>query len=80
MNDVRNAPLLSVENLRTHFDTDRGRVQAVDGISFDISQGDIFGLVGESGSGKSVTALSMMGLIDSAGEINADAKIGRAHV
>lgn len=66
-------PLLEVENLRTHFDTDRGRVQAVDGISFKINQGDIFGIVGESGSGKSVTALSVMGLIDSPGKIQAGA-------
>lgn len=65
--------LLEVENLRTHFDTERGHVQAVDCISFEINEGDIFGLVGESGSGKSVTALSLMGLIDSPGEINADA-------
>ncbi|MFC6990034.1 ABC transporter ATP-binding protein [Haloplanus sp. GCM10025708] len=67
-------PLLEVENLRTHFDTEDGRVQAVDGISFSVEHGEIFGVVGESGSGKSVTARSIMQLIESPpGVINADA-------
>jgi oligopeptide transport system ATP-binding protein len=56
-------PLLSVRNLRTRFATDRGVVRAVDGISFDLEEGEILGLVGESGSGKSVTALSVMRLV-----------------
>ncbi|MDY6818692.1 MAG: ABC transporter ATP-binding protein [Halobacteriales archaeon] len=64
--------LLSVENLTTKFNTERGTLTAVDGISFDIRAGEVFGVVGESGSGKSVTALSIMGLIDQAGTVEAD--------
>ncbi|MFB6301079.1 MAG: ABC transporter ATP-binding protein [Halobacteriales archaeon] len=64
--------LLSVENLTTKFETERGTLTAVDGISFDIREGEVFGVVGESGSGKSVTALSIMGLIDRGGTVDAD--------
>ncbi|MDR5656106.1 ABC transporter ATP-binding protein [Halodesulfurarchaeum sp. HSR-GB] len=62
-------PLLSMEDLRTQFATDRGQVKAVDGIDLEIEPGETVGLVGESGSGKSVTALSTMGLVDDPGEI-----------
>jgi oligopeptide/dipeptide ABC transporter ATP-binding protein len=55
--------LLEVSNLKTHFFTREGAVQAVDGVSFEIDQGRTLGIVGESGCGKSVTALSIMGLI-----------------
>ncbi|OFW66696.1 MAG: peptide ABC transporter ATP-binding protein [Actinobacteria bacterium RBG_16_68_21] len=56
--------LLQVNNLRTYFSTEEGIVRAVDGISFTIHESERFGVVGESGSGKSVTALSIMRLIE----------------
>ncbi|NLD43662.1 MAG: ABC transporter ATP-binding protein, partial [Chloroflexi bacterium] len=56
-------PLLSVRNLRTHFYTQDGVVQAVNGISFDVEEGETIGIVGESGCGKSVSVSSMMRLI-----------------
>jgi peptide/nickel transport system ATP-binding protein len=54
--------LIDVENLTLQFDTDEGRITAVDDVSFSIDQGQVMGLVGESGSGKSVTAKSLMKL------------------
>ncbi len=56
-------PLLSVEDLRTHFFTTEGTTRAVDGVSFSIDPGETLGIVGESGCGKSVTALSIMRLL-----------------
>jgi peptide/nickel transport system ATP-binding protein len=63
------APLLEVRDLATHFQTRRGVLKAVDGVSFDIDAGEIVGLVGESGSGKSITGFSILGLIDPPGRI-----------
>lgn len=57
------APLLEVDGLITEFDTDEGRVRAVDDISFRVTAGKTLGVVGESGCGKSVTALSIMRLL-----------------
>ena len=55
--------LLAVENLRTHFFTYAGTVKAVDGITFDVEEGETVALVGESGCGKSMTALSILRLV-----------------
>ncbi len=57
--------LLRVEDLKTYFFTHEGTVKAVDGVTFSINKGETLGLVGESGCGKSVTALSIMRLIQS---------------
>ncbi|WP_440010417.1 ABC transporter ATP-binding protein [Halomicrococcus sp. SG-WS-1] len=63
--------LLSISDLKTQFNTERGTVKAVDDFDLTIREGETVGLVGESGSGKSVTALSAMQLIDEPGEIAA---------
>ena len=57
------AKLLEIKDLRTYFFTEEGVVRAVDGVSWDVEEGETVGLVGESGCGKSVTALSVMRLI-----------------
>jgi oligopeptide/dipeptide ABC transporter ATP-binding protein len=57
-------PLLQVRDLRTYFRVMDGTVKAVDGVSFSISRGQTLGIVGESGCGKSVTALTIMRLLD----------------
>jgi oligopeptide/dipeptide ABC transporter ATP-binding protein len=59
--------LLEVRGLRTHFFTREGTVKAVDGVDFEIKYGQTIGVVGESGCGKSITALSIMRLIDRGG-------------
>jgi len=58
-----------VRDLRTQFMTDAGIVTAVDGVSFDLHQGESLGIVGESGSGKSVTALSLLRLVPEPGRV-----------
>ncbi|MEZ4709689.1 MAG: ABC transporter ATP-binding protein [Caldilineaceae bacterium] len=62
-------PILSVRNLKTYFHQDEGVVKAVDGASFDIYPGKTLGIVGESGCGKSVTARSILQIIDKGGRI-----------
>src|SRR5216117_1382744 len=66
-NDTR--PLLSVRNLRTSFFQDEGTTKAVDGVSFDVYPGKTLGIVGESGCGKSVTAQSILRIVDPPGRI-----------
>ncbi|MFD2369743.1 ABC transporter ATP-binding protein [Brevibacillus sp. GCM10020057] len=56
-------PVLQIENLQTHFFTDRGQIPAVDGVTITVNKGEIVGIVGESGCGKSVTSLSVMKLV-----------------
>ena len=66
--------LLEVKGLRTYFLTRKGEVKAVDGVSFNVAEGEAFGLAGESGCGKTTTALSIMRLVPPPGKI-VDGKI-----
>ena len=61
--------VLSVQDLHTSFFTDSGEVKAVNGVSFNLGRGKILGIVGESGSGKSVTAYSIMQILDDDGKV-----------
>ena len=58
-----NHPLLTVQDLRVRFTTDEGEADAVDGVSFEMHEGETLAVVGESGSGKSVSSLAMIGLV-----------------
>src|SRR3982074_2124519 len=62
-------PILSVRDLHTHFFPDEGVVRAVDGTSFDVLPGRTLGIVGESGCGKSVTARSILRIVERPGRI-----------
>ncbi|HZD09701.1 MAG TPA: ABC transporter ATP-binding protein [Candidatus Binatia bacterium] len=62
-------PVLEVQNLHVHFQTSRGPVKAVDGVSFALGAGERYGLIGESGSGKTTIALAIMRLITPPGRI-----------
>jgi peptide/nickel transport system ATP-binding protein len=66
---MEKSPVLSVKNLKTYFYTEDGIVKAVDGVDFDVYQGETLGIVGESGCGKSVTALSILRILDEKGRI-----------
>ena len=59
-----NAPVLEVENLHVEFRTRDGVAKAVNGVTFDLLQGETLAILGESGSGKSVTAQAIMGILD----------------
>ncbi|MGB2965329.1 MAG: ABC transporter ATP-binding protein [Anaerolineales bacterium] len=69
METTNNDFLLEVINLKTHFYCEEGIVKAVDGVDLRVKSGEVLGLVGESGCGKSVTALSILRLIESPGKI-----------
>src|SRR6201984_1134509 len=62
-------PVLSVRDLKTHFFSDEGIVKAVDGANFDLYSGRTLGIVGESGCGKSVTARSILRIVERPGRI-----------
>ncbi|MEA5084337.1 MAG: ABC transporter ATP-binding protein [Lachnospiraceae bacterium] len=73
--EVENEKTLEVKNLKTTFTTLRGKVVAVDGVSFTVNKGEIVGIVGESGCGKSVTSQSVMRLYDEKKLVNYDGEI-----
>jgi len=68
-------PLLEVKNLKTHFHTERGRVTAVNGVSFSMNKGDIIGIVGESGCGKSVMSQSILRLLEHTDSIEYEGEV-----
>jgi peptide/nickel transport system ATP-binding protein len=61
--------ILEVKHLSTRYFTESGQVNAVEDLSLTVRESEVYGIVGESGSGKSVTARSVMGLIESPGRI-----------
>src|SRR5689334_12873589 len=69
------SPILSVSDLRTYFHTGAGVARSVDGVSFDVMPGETLGIVGESGCGKSVTALSVLRLVQPPGRIEPGSRI-----
>jgi len=72
---VDRTPLLSVEGLHVRFETRRGTVHAVNGITFDSARGETLGIVGESGCGKSVTSLAILGLLARNGRVESGSAV-----
>ena len=75
MEQVKNKKILDVENLKVYFYTKKGVSKAVDGNNFKMYENETLAIVGESGCGKSVTAMSILGLVDEPGKIGDDSKI-----
>lgn len=69
MTELPSPPILSIKDLKTYFHQDEGVVRAVDGVSFDVYPGKTLGIVGESGCGKSVTARSILRIVEQGGRI-----------
>ena len=69
--DGANAPLLEVQDLHVRFETSRGIVRAVDGISYNVNRGEVVAIVGKSGCGKSVSSLAIMRLLTKTSRIPA---------
>ncbi len=68
-------PLLEIDNLKVNFNTERGSVTAVDGVSYTVSTGEIVGIVGESGCGKSVMSQTILRLLEHTDPVSYDGKI-----
>ncbi|MEY2975109.1 MAG: hypothetical protein RIR49_1529 [Actinomycetota bacterium] len=68
-------PFLRLEDVRTHFETDRGLVRAVDGITLELARGRSLGIVGESGSGKTVLSRTIMGLLPSTARVSGSVRL-----
>src|SRR6266404_4661565 len=68
-NGKKSRPVLQVRNLKVYYETPKGDVLAVDGIDFDLYEGETLGLVGESGSGKSTAAMGVLQLVVPPGRI-----------
>jgi len=66
---MTDSPLLSVQDLHVEIATRRGTVRAIDGVSFDVGEGETVGLVGESGCGKSMTLRAILGLLPRGGRV-----------
>ena len=73
-------PLLEVKNLHTYFKTKKGIVKAVNGVSYSVEPGKTIGIVGESGSGKSVSAMSILRLLDANGYIGSNEAFYKRYV